>query len=282
MGNESIKIDIEKVIYDKNPKLLKMLPKFIIKYIKKIIHQDEVNFILEKNKNNIGIDFVESIIKDFNLKIELFGFENIPKSGKYIFTSNHPLGGLESMILMSSVNKVYGENFKFLVNDILMNLKNLAPLFLPINKHGSQARKSAKIIDETYKSDKQILIYPAGLVSRRIKGKIVDLTWQKSFVSKAITHKRDIIPVYIEGRNSNFFYNVASVRNFLRIKSNIEMFYLVNEVFKQKGKNIPIFFGKPISHEYLKSSKINHKFIAEKIKNHTYSLKNNINLDFNL
>ena len=282
MGNESIKIDIEKVIYDKNPKLLKMLPKFIIKYIKKIIHQDEVNFILEKNKNNIGIDFVESIIKDFNLKIELFGFENIPKSGKYIFTSNHPLGGLESMILMSSVNKVYGENFKFLVNDILMNLKNLAPLFLPINKHGSQARKSAKIIDETYKSDKQILIYPAGLVSRRIKGKIVDLTWQKSFVSKAITHKRDIIPVYIEGRNSNFFYNVASVRNFFRIKSNIEMFYLVNEVFKQKGKNIPIFFGKPISHEYLKSSKINHKFIAEKIKNHTYSLKNNINLDFNL
>lgn len=282
MGNESIKIDIEKVIYDKNPKLLKMLPKFIIKYIKKIIHQDEVNFILEKNKNNIGIDFVESIIKDFNLKIELFGFENIPKSGKYIFTSNHPLGGLESMILMSSVNKVYGENFKFLVNDILMNLKNLAPLFLPINKHGSQARKSAKIIDETYKSDKQILIYPAGLVSRRIKGKIVDLTWQKSFVSKAITHKRDIIPVYIEGRNSNFFYNVASVRNFFRIKSNIEMFYLVNEVFKQKGKNIPIYFGKPISHEYLKSSKINHKFIAEKIKNHTYSLKNNINLDFNL
>lgn len=282
MGNESIKIDIEKVIYDKNPKLLKMLPKFIIKYIKKIIHQDEVNFILEKNKNNIGIDFVESIIKDFNLKIELFGFENIPKSGKYIFTSNHPLGGLESMILMSSVNKVYGENFKFLVNDILMNLKNLAPLFLPINKHGSQARKSAKIIDETYKSDKQILIYPAGLVSRRIKGKIVDLTWQKSFVSKAITHKRDIIPVYIEGRNSNFFYNVASVRNFFRIKSNIEMFYLVNEVFKQKGKNIPIYFGKPISHEYLKSSKINHKFIAEKIKNHTYSLKKNINLDFNL
>ena len=282
MSNENLKINIEKVIRDKNPRLLKILPRFVINYIKKIIHQDDVNYELEKNKNNIGLDFVEAIISDFNLDVKIYGLENIPKTGRFIFVSNHPLGGLESMVFMSAVSKIYDSNFKFLVNDILMNLKNLEPLFLPINKHGSQARESAKIIDETYKTDKQILIYPAGLVSRRIKGKIIDLEWQKSFVSKAISHKRDIIPLFIEGRNSNFFYNLASFRKFLGIKANLEMFYLVNETFKQKNKAVPIYFGKPISYELLKNSKLKHNILAKKIKNHTFSLKNNINLEFNL
>ncbi len=280
--NKTHKIDIEKVIRDKNPKLLKILPRFVINYIKKIIHQNDINYELEKNKDLIGLDFVEAIISDFNLDVKIYGLENIPKTGRFIFASNHPLGGLESMVFMSAVSKVYNNNFKFLVNDILMNLKNLEPLFLPINKHGAQARESAKIIDETYKTDKQILIYPAGLVSRRIKGKIVDLEWQKSFVSKAILHKRDIIPIFIEGKNSNFFYNLASLRKFFKIKANIEMFYLVNEAFKQKNKTIPIYFGKPISYKMLKKSKIKHNILAEKIKNYTFSLKNNINLEFNL
>ncbi len=282
MKNKNIKIDIEKIIGEKNPKLLKILPRFIINYIKKILHQDDVNYELEKNKDKIGLDFVEAIISDFNLNVKITGLENVPKSGRFIFVSNHPLGGLESMVFMSAVSKIYNNNFKFLVNDVLMNLKNLEPLFLPINKYGSQARQSAKIIDEYYKTDKQILIYPAGLVSRRIKGKITDLEWQKSFVSKAISHKRDIIPLFIDGKNSNFFYNVASFRKFIGIKANLEMFYLVNETFKQKNKTIPIYFGKPISYKILKESKIKHNILAKKIKDYTYSLKNNINLDFNL
>ena len=282
MTDKSLKIDIEKVIKDKNPRLIKVLPRFIINYIKKILHQDDINYELEKNKNKIGVDFANAIISDFNLKVEIYGLENIPNQGRFILASNHPLGGLESLVFMSAVSKKFNNNFKFLVNDVLLNLKNLEPLFLPINKYGSQARESAKIIEEFYKTDKQVLIYPAGLVSRRIKGKIVDLEWHKSFVNKAIIHKRDIIPVYIEGRNSNFFYNLASIRKFFGIKANIEMFYLVNETFKQKNKTIPIFFGKPISYKKLKESKIKHNILAEKIKNHTYSLKNNINLELNL
>lgn len=266
-----LRIDIDSILESKNPKLARRLPKFLKNYLKRIVHQDAINAFLNEQKGVEGIEFVEATIKFLDLKVEYEGLDNIPASGRFIFVSNHPLGGLESVVLMSVVSQKY-KNFKFVVNDILMFLKPLAVLFLPINKHGSQSRESLNLINDYYSSDYQILYFPAGLVSRKIKGKVQDLEWQKSFVSKAVEYNRDIIPIFIEGENSNFFYNLSRIRKFFRIKANVEMLYLVNEMMKQKGKTIKIIFGKPFLCKNIDKSKTYVDW-ADYFRSLTYSLR---------
>ncbi|OFY19988.1 MAG: glycerol acyltransferase [Bacteroidetes bacterium GWF2_33_38] len=253
-SNDFQLVDVENIIRIKNPKILKFLPRFVIRYLKRIIHQDEINKFITDNKDNFGLDFVHSYIKTFNVGVNLVGKENIPSSGKFIFVSNHPLGGMESMVLMAAISEKF-EKQKFMVNDILMYLKNLQEVFLPINKHGKNPQDYVKQLDEAFNSDAQILIFPAGMVSRKIKGKIVDLEWKKSFITSAKKYNRDIIPVYIEARNSNFFYRLSNIRKMLGIKANIEMLYLVDEMFKQRGNTISLYFGNSISIDFFDKSK---------------------------
>lgn len=267
-----LRIDIDAILEAKNPKLAKRLPKFIKSYLKRIVHQDAINVFLEESDGKIGLDFVEATIEFLDLKLEFEGFENVPNSGRYIFAANHPLGGLESVVLMSIVGQKF-KDFKFVVNDILMFLKPLSVLFLPINKHGSQSRDSLNLINQYYASDFQILYFPAGLVSRKIKGKVQDLAWQKSFVNKAVEFKRDIIPIFIEGENSKFFYNLSRFRKFLGIKANIEMLYLVDEMMKQRGKTIKVVFGKPFLYSDIDKSKNSVEW-ADYLRTLSYSLQN--------
>lgn len=266
-----LKIDVENVIRNKNPKLAEKMPRFVINYLKRIVHQDEINEFLNKKQGVKGLPFVDAVIEFMQLSSKIEGLENVPKSGRFVFASNHPLGGLESMVLMKVVSEKYSE-FRFVVNDILMEIKPLAELFAPVNKHGKQSRDSLKILNDVYASDMQVLFFPAGLVSRKIKGKVVDLPWQKSFVSKAVVYQRDIIPVYIEGKNSRFFYNLARMRKTLGIKANIEMLYLVDEMMKQRGKTIEITFGKPVPYSTFDTSK-NFKGWADYLYQLVYSLK---------
>lgn len=256
MNSEQVRpklIDIEAVLNSKNPNILKWTPKFLINYVKRIIHQEEINAFLIKHGHLIGTDFTNAIITEFNITYQIVGLEKIPKDKRYIFAANHPLGGLDGIILMNALGREF-DQIKFPVNDILMNIDNLKPLFLPINKHGSQTQKAANLLENAYKSDTQILMFPAGLVSRKIDGKIADLEWKKSFVKKAIEHHRDIIPVHIDGQNSKFFYNLANWRKRLGIKVNIEMIFLADELFKQKGANITLRFGEPIPYKQLKNN----------------------------
>lgn len=264
-------IDVREIIRSKSPKAARRIPRFVIKYLEKILHQDELNEFLDNHLGVEDMEFVRATISYMELEIEYSGFENIDKDGRFVFASNHPLGGLESVVLMDVVSKKF-DSFVFVVNDLLMALKPVNRLFVPVNKVGGQARESVVKVNAAYSSDKQILFFPAGLVSRKVKGKIVDPTWQKSFVSKAVETKRDIIPVYIEGRNSNFFYRLAKLRKFLKIKINIEMLYLVNETFKQKGRTIKIVFGEPISYTYFDKSQSYLQW-AEYLKNKVYSFK---------
>jgi len=243
---QSKTIDIREVIHSKNPRLAKLLPGFAMGYIKKIIHENEVNEILEKHGNKSGLDFVEANIKEFNITLLVKGEENIPRQGRYIFAANHPLGGFDGLLLLYTLSKHY-QKTHFFVNDILMNIKQLRPLFIPINKHGAHSRENAELIERTYAADGQVLTFPAGLVSRKIKGEIIDLEWKKSFIAKAVKYQRDIVPVHITGGNSRFFYNFAKLRKALGIKKNIEMFYLVDETFKHRNKTITLTFGQPVS-----------------------------------
>lgn len=265
-------IDIKEVFAGKNPGLAKIIPDFIYAYIKRILHLDFINDFLKRNGHFMGIDFVDRAVEEFNVKNHVHGFENIPDQGRFIFASNHPLGGFDGMLLMKIVDRKF-ENYKFLSNDILMNIPQLSPMFVPVNKHGGHNREVAKILNEAYNSDIQILIFPAGLASRKIKGKIVDLEWKKHFISKAIKHKRDVIPVYVAGRNSNRFYFLANLRKFLRIKWNLEMFFLPDETMKHRNTDVHIYFGKPIPYQTFDNSRT-HLEWAKKIKAIVYDLQN--------
>jgi 1-acyl-sn-glycerol-3-phosphate acyltransferase len=242
---ESQKIDVEKVLYSKNPALRKVIPGFIVKYLKKIVHQDELNAFLDKYGHLKDAQLIEAGLIHFKIKYRVYGTEKLPASGRYIFVSNHPLGGLDGLVFIFELSKRYPD-IKFPVNDILTNIENLSGIFLPVNKHGSQGKDAAIKIEEAYASESQILYFPAGLCSRKKRGVIKDLQWHKSFISKAIQHKRDIVPAYFSGRNSDFFYNLSNIRKFLGFKVNIEMLYLADEMFRQKGKEILLVFGETI------------------------------------
>ena len=270
-NSENQKIDVEHVLFSKNPALAKAVPAFVINYLKKIVHQDELNEFLEKYGHLKDSGLIAAGLSHFKIKYKVSGSENIPDSGRYIFVSNHPLGGLDGLVFIYELSKRF-HDIKFPVNDILTNIKNLSGIFLPVNKHGSQAKEAARMIEEAYSSNCQILYFPAGLCSRKRRGVIRDLQWQKSFITKSIQHKRDIVPAFFSGRNSNFFYNLANVRKLLGIKANIEMLYLADEMFKQKDKEIRLVFGKPIPWETFDKSRSALEW-ADWVKSKSYELE---------
>ncbi len=215
--------------------------------------------------------FIKAGLDYFNIRYSVWGVENIPASGRYIFVSNHPLGGLDGLVFIYELSKYY-KDLKFPVNDILMNITNLSGIFLPVNKHGVQDREAVRKIDEAYASDSQVLYFPAGLCSRKKKGIIRDLQWHKSFITKAVQYKRDIVPAYFSGRNSDFFYNLSNIRSFLGLKANIEMLYLADEMFKQKGRKIDLVFGKTIPWQTFDHTKTPVEW-ADWVKGKSYELK---------
>ncbi len=275
MAKEPLLIDVEKAIGDKNPRLLKTLPGFVIRYLKRILHQDDLNEIITRFHDQEGLDFVAKCLEYMGINYTAEGLENIPEQGRFLFVSNHPLGGLDGLVFLDVVGRI-SPDVKFPVNDFLLNIRNLDPVFLPINKHGSQSREAVRAIEDAYASDTQILYFPAGLCSRKIKGKIMDLEWKKHFITKAVEHKRDIIPVFFSGRNSNFFYNLANIRVFLHIRANIEMIYLPNEMFKQKGKSLILKIGKPVPYTFFDKSRTAGEW-ASYVKEMVYALGDTMN-----
>lgn len=267
-------IDVENVLRSKNPSLAKVVPKFLINYLKRVIHQDEINVFLEKYATSMDADLVAAFLHHFNIRYVSTGLQNIPVQGRFIFVSNHPLGGLDGVVFINQLSKIFAD-IKFPVNDILTYIENLSGIFLPVNKHGSQGRDSARRIEEAYASDAQVLYFPAGLCSRKKKGVIRDLPWHKSFVAKSVQYKRDIVPAYFSGRNSDFFYNLANLRKFFGIRANIEMLYLPDEMFRQIGQELKLTFGKPIPWQTFDNKKSYPEW-AEWVKQECYSLAKNI------
>jgi len=265
-----MQVDIRKVFYSKNPSMARMIPGFVFRYLEKIAHQSEINEFLAVHGNKTGLPFVKAIIADFNVSVEVSGEENLPQGGSYIFAANHPWGGFDGILLMDVLSRHYKE-FKVLVNDILMNITNLHPLFIEINKHGKQGSGAALKLDEAFSSGIQIVTFPAGFVSRVFNGQVMDMKWKKNFITKSVQYKRDIVPVYFTGRNSDFFYRLYKFRKFLGIKSNLEMLYLVDETYRHRNKSIKITFGKPVPHTTFDRSRT-HEQWAKWMKEQVYAL----------
>lgn len=265
-------IDVRRMIASKNPGLLKWLPGFVIRYIERIIHQDEINDFFLKHKDSTAKEFCDGCMEEWNIDLTLKGKENIivpPES--CIFVGNHPLGGFDALAFISAMDDIRPD-IHFIVNDFLMGVANLKDRFIGVNKVGKSARESLKAVEEQFAAETATFIFPAGLVSRKQGGVIRDLEWNKTFVSKAKKYKKPVIPVYIEGRLTNRFYRLANIRKALGIKINIEMFFLVDELFRQKGNKMDIIIGEPVSPETFDKSK-SEKEWAEWMKEKVYQLK---------
>lgn len=247
-------IDIEKVLKEKAYKLYKWLPKFAIKWLKKKLHEDEINEAMDVLKDDEGLEFNRKGLERLGANVESKHQELIPKTGSIIIAANHPLGGLDGMALIKSVGEVRPD-VRFFVNDILKNLKNYGEIFVAVNKVGASSTSSLRTMEDTFKTECAVLFFPAGLVSRKQNGLVRDLEWKKSFVTQAVDHKRMIQPVFIEGENSKFFYNFAMWRKRIGIKANIEMLFLPDEMFRAQKKTITIHYSKPFDSALLDKSK---------------------------
>lgn len=264
-------IDIRQLIASKNPKLLKWLPGFVISYLKRILHQKEINTFMSSIPDAKDADFCDEVLKFLNISVELTGLENLPKEGKLVLAMNHPLGGMDAIALVSAMRNTRTD-LKYIVNDLLLNLNRMNGLFLGVNKHGKNTQSKRQQITELFASDYLVCIFPAGLVSRKTNGKVEDLEWKKTFITLSKAHNRTIVPLHIDGQLSNFFYRLANLRTKIGIKSNIEMLYLSDELFKLRNATIKMTIGKPISIDSLPEG--TDKQQAEFVKNEVYKLEN--------
>ena len=267
-------IVLRELVAEKNPRLAGRIPRFVFGLVNRLLHIPEVNEIIRRYGHLEGVPFIESVLGYFDVKVEHRGEEKLPDAGQYIFASNHPLGGFDGLMLIKVVSDYMGKSL-FLVRDELTKIPPLAGLFIPINKFGDQ-RRSASLINEAYESENQILIFPSGLASRKIKGKIIDLTWQKHFIQKSVEHHRNVVPVHISGQNSRIFYWLANLRKSLGIRINLEMFLLPDELFKNRGKTFVITFGEPIPWSRFDHTKSQIEW-AQVVKDEVYTMANNSN-----
>lgn len=251
-------IDIGEVLRGKMGAKARFVPSPLIKWLERVVHQDEVNGYLWRSRDLEGVDWLEDCVNFLGMTLEIEGEENLPDKNDgrlYTFVSNHPLGGQDGVALGAIIGRHYDGRFRYLVNDLLMNLPQLAPLCIPINKTGSQSRGFPAMVNAGFSGDTHMLMFPAGLCSRRIDGQIRDLPWKKTFITKSVETRRDVVPIHFGGHNSNFFYNLANACKMLGIKFNVAMLFLVDEMFKNAHKSFRVSIGKPIPWQTFDKSK---------------------------
>jgi 1-acyl-sn-glycerol-3-phosphate acyltransferase len=272
-------VDVEKVLGEKAPGLVKWPPKFVLAFLKRKFHEAEINQIMLDLKDFHGLEFNKKGLEKLGVNIQSLNSNHVPKTGGVIVVANHPLGGLDGMALVHAVGEVRPD-VRFVVNDVLKKLENYGDVFVGVDKISATSTASLRTMERVLQSQDAILFFPAGLVSRKQKGVIRDLEWKKSFVTQSIDHQRQIVPVFIEGENSRFFYRFANFRKFLGIKANIEMLFLPDEMFKQRGHTVKMHFGPPFQSSVLDSSKT-HRAWAAVIKQYIYSeeFKNGIHFE---
>lgn len=246
MSSEAMRIDVDKVLRERLPKHYRYIPRFAVRWLERTICQDQLNAILLKMAGKNSVDAATAALDEMDITVRATGLEQLPE-GRYMFVSNHPLGGLDGLALISLLGNRYDKNIKFLVNDLLMAVEPLRGVFLPVNKYGSQSRAAATQIEDALKSDAQFITFPAGLCSRmQPDGTIADLPWQKAALAHAVNYQRDIVPIYFDAHNSRFFYRFAKWRKKLGIKFNVELIFLPKEMIKQCGATLRVFIGEPI------------------------------------
>ena len=266
-------IDIEGILKGKMGAKAKFVPHFLVSWLIRIAHQDEVNAFLWDNRDKVGVEWLEACVEYLDMTLEIEGKENLPASDDkrlYTFVSNHPLGGEDGVALGAIIGRHYDGRFRYLVNDLLMNLPGLAPLCIPINKTGHQGRNFPAMVKAGFESNNHMLMFPAGLCSRRHNGVIRDIPWSKTFITKSVEYHRDIVPIHFSGQNSNFFYRLANFSDKC-LPFNLAMLFLVDEMYKNVHKTFHVTVGKPIPWQTFDKRKTPIEW-AQYVKDKVYSL----------
>lgn len=267
-------IDLDLILSSKMGSKAKFVPRPFVSWLKRVIHQDEVNRFLWESRHLSGTEWLEECVRYLDMTLQIVGEENLPAKddGKlYTFVSNHPLGGADGVALGSIIGRHYDGRFRYLVNDLLMNLPGLAPVCIPINKTGSQSRSFPQMVEDGFKSGNHILMFPAGICSRRIDGKVQDIAWKKTFITKSVEYQRDVVPIHFSGSNSDFFYKLASFSDKYVKKINLAMLFLVDEMYKNVHKSFQVTIGKPIPWQTFDKSKSASTW-AQEVRSRVYEL----------
>ncbi|MFC2710069.1 1-acyl-sn-glycerol-3-phosphate acyltransferase [Hoylesella oralis] len=274
IGREEKTIDIDKILQSKMGNKARFVPRFLISWLKKIIHEDEVNLYLWESRNKTGTEWLEECVRYLDMTLQVEGMENLPAKddGKlYTFVSNHPLGGADGVALGSIIGRRYDGRFRYLVNDLLMNLPGLAPVCIPINKTGKQGRDFPAMVEAGFRSNNHMLMFPAGLCSRKINGEIHDIPWKKTFITKSVEFRRDVVPIHFGGQNSDRFYRIANMCKALNLKFNLAMIFLVDEMYRNVHKTFRVSIGKPIPWQTFDKSKTSMEW-AKFVEDEVYKL----------
>ena len=266
-------IDLDNILRSKMGSKAKWVPRPLVWWLKRIIHQDQVNAYLWESRHLTGTEWLEECVRYLDATLEIVGEENLPAKDDgrlYIFVSNHPLGGEDGVALGAIIGRHYDGRFRYLVNDLLMNLPGLAPVSIPINKTGKQGRDFPKLVETGFQSDNHMLMFPAGLCSRRHNGKVEDIPWKKTFISKSVEYQRDVVPIHFGGHNSNFFYRLANFSDRF-LPFNLAMLFLVDEMYKNVHKTFRVSIGKPIPWQTFDKTKTPMEW-AQFVKEQVYKL----------
>lgn len=266
------KLDLDRIASERYPD--KKIPKYLLWFLKKIMHQNDLNKLFALSKGRRNLDFVDDCMKYFNFNCKVFGRENLPPDTgkKFIFVSNHPQGGIEAICIAYVLGHAYGGKIKFYANEFLTILDPLKDMFLPINKHRRQNRENIRIIEDFYhKSEDHLIIFPAGVTSFKHRGKVLDHQWQKNFIQASVCNHRDVIPLFFQAKNSNLFYRMENFRKFIHSKVNFEIALFVDEIFRQKGNSFTLYIGRPIPWEKFDKT-LSVRQWADYVRNITYHL----------
>ena len=254
-------LDVEKVL---GPKLMKKLPRFAVNFFKRRIHQDEINDCIMHAEHYKGAGFFDEALKYVGITYRIRGEENLELGKKYLFAGNHPLGGPEALIIGSVFRRIYGDGFKVPVNHLLANLKPLNEFFVPVKVYGSNRnRELGEQIADMFRSEYQVLVFPAGMCARKIKGKVTEMPWKKMFITQSRKFERDVVPIHISGFNSRRFFFFTKLSMFLKLKFNLGMIFLVDELFNKKGQEFVVTFGKPVPYTTFDKTKTDLQWAAE-------------------
>ena len=266
-------IDIDKILKGKLGAKAKFVPGFLVSWLKRVVHEDQVNAFLWESRDKVGVEWLEECVKYLDMTLQVEGRENLPAPADgrlYTFVSNHPLGGEDGVALGAIIGRHYDGRFRYLVNDLLMNLPGLAPVCIPINKTGSQSRNFPAMVEAGFQSDNHMLMFPAGLCSRKKNGEIRDIPWTKTFISKSVEYQRDVVPIHFGGQNSNAFYRLANFSDRF-LPFNLAMMFLVDEMYKNVHKTFRVSIGKPIPWQTFDKSRKPAEW-AQYVREHVYTL----------
>lgn len=268
-------IDIDLVLRSKLGNRMRYVPRGVVSWLRRLLHEDDVNQILWDTRDVSGVPWLSACVREMDCAPVQYGTELLPPADdgrRYTFVSNHPLGGIDGIVLGSILGERYGGRVRYLVNDLLMNLPGLAPLCVPVNKTGKQGRRLPQMIDDAFRSENNILMFPAGLCSRKHGGVVRDLPWSKTFVTKSVANRRDIVPVYFHGHNTDRFYRIANVCAAVHSPVNVAMLLLVDEMFRQRGQHTEVHFGAPIPYTAFDSTRTPKQW-AQWVQERVYELR---------